>query len=117
MYVHSKLMIVDDEVTIIGSANINDRSMMGRRDSELAVVVHDVDREKSVMDGRSYAAGKFAGTLRRTLFREHLGLLETEGSAVDTRDPVAASFFDGVWRKTARKNTEIFEKVRCQLRR
>ncbi|EEC07657.1 phopholipase D, putative, partial [Ixodes scapularis] len=114
VYVHSKLMIVDDEVTIIGSANINDRSMMGRRDSELAVVVHDVDREKSVMDGRSYAAGKFAGTLRRTLFREHLGLLETEGSAVDTRDPVAASFFDGVWRKTARKNTEIFEKVfRC----
>ena len=26
-------------VTIIGSANINDRSMLGNRDSELAIVV------------------------------------------------------------------------------
>ena len=30
-------MIVDDEIVIIGSANINDRSMAGNRDSELAV--------------------------------------------------------------------------------
>ena len=33
IYVHSKLMIVDDTATMIGSANINDRSMMGDRDS------------------------------------------------------------------------------------
>ncbi len=39
VYVHSKLMIVDDMVTIIGSANINDRSMLGNRDSELAIIV------------------------------------------------------------------------------
>lgn len=110
---HSKLMIVDDEVTIIGSANINDRSLLGRRDSELAVVVHDTDREKSIMDGRTYLAGRFAGALRRTLFREHLGLLEGDGSAngIDIRDPVAASFYDGVWRMTARRNAQIFEKV------
>ncbi len=38
VYVHSKLMIVDDEFVIIGSANINDRSMRGKRDSEIAVV-------------------------------------------------------------------------------
>ena len=37
IYVHSKMMIVDDKRTIIGSANINDRSMLGSRDSELAV--------------------------------------------------------------------------------
>jgi phospholipase D1/2 len=37
IYVHSKMMIVDDKTTIIGSANINDRSMKGDRDSELAV--------------------------------------------------------------------------------
>mgnify|MGYP003877630065 CR=1 FL=1 len=30
-------MIVDDRQVIIGSANINDRSMMGNRDSEVAV--------------------------------------------------------------------------------
>ena len=39
IYVHSKLMIVDDEKCIIGSANINDRSMLGERDSETAVLV------------------------------------------------------------------------------
>ena len=42
VYVHSKLMIVDDRVVIMGSANINDRSMLGKRDSELAMIVEDV---------------------------------------------------------------------------
>lgn len=39
IYVHSKLMIVDDRFMIIGSANINDRSLLGTRDSELAMVI------------------------------------------------------------------------------
>lgn len=33
VYIHSKLMIVDDERAICGSANINERSMRGTRDS------------------------------------------------------------------------------------
>jgi phospholipase D1/2 len=33
------MMIIDDIKTIIGSANINDRSMLGYRDSELAVTL------------------------------------------------------------------------------
>jgi phospholipase D1/2 len=33
LYIHSKLMIVDDKKMIIGSANINDRSLLGDRDS------------------------------------------------------------------------------------
>ncbi|KAG9446476.1 hypothetical protein H6P81_012604 [Aristolochia fimbriata] len=37
IYVHSKLMIVDDEYVILGSANINQRSMDGSRDTEIAV--------------------------------------------------------------------------------
>lgn len=37
IYIHSKLLIVDDLFVIIGSANINDRSMLGNRDSEIAV--------------------------------------------------------------------------------
>ncbi len=41
IYVHSKLMIVDDRFMIIGSANINDRSLLGSRDSELAMVIED----------------------------------------------------------------------------
>jgi phospholipase D1/2 len=39
IYIHSKLMIIDDEVALIGSANINDRSLNGNRDSELAIIV------------------------------------------------------------------------------
>ena len=31
-------MIIDDKVAIIGSANINDRSMTGKRDSEICVI-------------------------------------------------------------------------------
>ena len=33
IYIHSKLMIVDDSKVILGSANINDRSLLGDRDS------------------------------------------------------------------------------------
>ena len=37
IYVHSKMMLVDDTYIIIGSANINQRSMAGTRDTEIAV--------------------------------------------------------------------------------
>ena len=48
VYPHSKLMIVDDEHTIIGSSNINDRSMLGERDSEVAVVIHGIEYAQSL---------------------------------------------------------------------
>ena len=32
-------MIVDDEVVLCGSSNINDRSQMGDRDSELCMIM------------------------------------------------------------------------------
>jgi len=37
IHVHSKGMIVDDEYVILGSANINQRSMEGTRDTEIAM--------------------------------------------------------------------------------
>ena len=37
IYVHSKMMIVDDASIIVGSANINERSLAGTRDTEIAV--------------------------------------------------------------------------------
>lgn len=43
IYIHSKMMIVDDKYALIGSANINDRSMLGSRDSEIAVVTEDAN--------------------------------------------------------------------------
>lgn len=39
IYVHSKLLIADDRTVICGSANINDRSLIGKRDSEVNVII------------------------------------------------------------------------------
>ena len=36
VYIHSKLLICDDRIVICGSANINDRSLLGTRDSEVS---------------------------------------------------------------------------------
>ncbi|PNI37345.1 PLD2 isoform 6, partial [Pan troglodytes] len=45
IYIHSKVLIADDRTVIIGSANINDRSLLGKRDSELAVLIEDTETE------------------------------------------------------------------------
>lgn len=37
IYVHAKGVIVDDEYVIMGSANINQRSLDGSRDTEIAM--------------------------------------------------------------------------------
>jgi len=74
LYIHAKVIIVDDRIALIGSANINERSMLGVRDSECAAVVRDTDMLWSTMDGEPYLVGRFAHTLRMRLMREHLGL-------------------------------------------
>jgi len=51
IYVHSKLLIADDRVAVLGSANINDRSQLGDRDSELAVVIRDDNKVKVKLNG------------------------------------------------------------------
>lgn len=56
-YIHSKLMIVDDRRVIIGSANLNDRSQLGDRDSEIACVYDDEDMIESQMDGKPVSSG------------------------------------------------------------
>ena len=74
LYIHAKCMVVDDRVAIIGSANINERSMLGSRDSECAAIVRDTDMIWSTMNGEPYLVGRFAHTLRMRLMREHLGI-------------------------------------------
>ena len=74
LYIHAKCMVVDDRIAIIGSANINERSMLGSRDSECAAVVRDTDMLWSTMNGEPYLVGRFAYTLRVRLMREHLGI-------------------------------------------
>ncbi|MQL98186.1 hypothetical protein Taro_030898, partial [Colocasia esculenta] len=67
IYVHSKLMIVDDEYLLIGSANVNQRSMDGRRDTEIAVGCHQPGYV-----GEQRVAGD-VHTYRLSLWYEHTG--------------------------------------------
>ncbi|CAH2272582.1 phospholipase D2 [Pelobates cultripes] len=112
IYIHSKLLIVDDRKVIIGSANINDRSMMGKRDSELAVIVEDTEFVSSVMDEKPYQAGKFAHGLRMDCFNT---LLAAHSSpALDVSDPLSDCFFTDVWCQTALNNSALYDQVfRC----
>ncbi len=69
VYVHSKLMIVDDKYAICGSANINDRSLTGKRDSELATVVQDEEFFQAVLDEKPVLVGRYANSLRKKIFK------------------------------------------------
>nr|XP_046178968.1 phospholipase D1-like isoform X2 [Oncorhynchus gorbuscha] len=112
VYVHSKMLIADDNTVIIGSANINDRSMLGKRDSEVAVIIEDSETVTAVMDGHEYQAGRYALALRLECFRTVLGAhIDT---TIDVSDPISDHFYKDVWMTTAGRNATIYEKVfRC----
>lgn len=59
---------------VVGSANINDRSMLGSRDSEMAVFVEDEERVPSIMGGEDYQAGPLTLALRKECFRLELNM-------------------------------------------
>ena len=125
-------MIADDRLVICGSANINDRSQLGDHDSEIAVIIEDCTPIQSTMNGKPWTASRFAASLRRELFRKHLGLLPPqdpqrpdanfEPLGVPNRfdfeapesqlvaDPLADPLHN-VWNSRARTNTEVFRTV------
>ncbi|XP_041864177.1 phospholipase D1 [Melanotaenia boesemani] len=109
IYVHSKTLIADDRCYIIGSANINDRSMLGSRDSELAVLVEDEERVPSIMGGEKYKAGPLTLALRKECFRVLVGAASDPSINID--DPISDDFFFLVWNETAKQNTTIYDKV------
>ncbi|KAK7394224.1 hypothetical protein VNO78_14746 [Psophocarpus tetragonolobus] len=73
IYVHSKGMIVDDEYVILGSANINQRSMEGTRDSEIAMGAYQPHHTWARK--QSYPHGQIHG-YRMSLWAEHTGTIE-----------------------------------------
>ncbi|KAK4378885.1 hypothetical protein RND71_000747 [Anisodus tanguticus] len=109
VYVHSKVMIVDDRIAVVGSSNINDRSLLGSRDSEICVVIEDKDFIDSTMDGKPWKAGKFAFSLRVSLWAGHLGLRAEEICQI--KDPVADSTYKDIWMATAESNVTIYQDV------
>jgi phospholipase D1/2 len=132
LYIHGKVLIVDDKTVICGSSNLNDRSQLGIHDSELSIVMTDTKTIHTTMDGQEYEAGYHAATLRRYLWREHLGLLppqelnaEKDPNAQppdvpndprenDTYEFVADPLNDKVWEmwtSRATRNTEVFRQL------
>jgi len=107
IYIHSKLMIIDDKTVLLGSANINDRSMLGTRDSEYAVIINEKPSLNSKMDGQDYRAANFAYTFRCGLFAEHLGIDPKDDIL---KDPLSDKFLECV-QKTAQNNTIIYRNL------
>ena len=115
IYIHSKLMIVDDVRVLIGSANINDRSMLGVRDSEFAVIIKEkkalINKKLNrnfVMDGNNnYYAANFATSFRRDLMAEHLGI-KSDDPVLD--DPVSNQLFTLITSR-AKINTTMYRDI------
>jgi phospholipase D1/2 len=114
IYIHSKLMIVDDTKVLIGSANINDRSMIGSRDSEFAVIIKErkeiIDQKTKrnfLMNGNKYLAANFATSFRRALMGEHLGINPND-PILD--DPVSDQLHNFIIQR-ANNNTKIYHTV------
>merc|ERR1719463_228212 len=56
IYVHSKMTIIDDDYVLVGSANINQRSLGGNRDSEIAFGAWQPGYTTEEMDGEPRGA-------------------------------------------------------------
>ncbi|KAJ1620416.1 hypothetical protein T492DRAFT_387035 [Pavlovales sp. CCMP2436] len=100
VYVHSKLMIVDGTAALLGSANLNDRSLLGDRDSEINVLVRDADDDTN----------GFSATLQAQLLAEHLGL--ARASADEAADILVDPASEQAWAaicNVAAVNTSAFD--------
>lgn len=115
-------MIVDDSKLIIGSANLNDRSLLGVRDSELAIIIEpnsDADLVDRMFAGKFVKVHPFVRRFRRSLMAEYLGLIgiddKNRGSQLLSyailADPVCDNFFHKVWNETAKTNEKLFDEV------
>ena len=78
IYVHSKMTIFDDQYVLIGSANINQRSLGGNRDSEIAIGAYQPDH---TLETEENPRGDIH-TYRMALWAAHLG-----GSCKELRNP------------------------------
>lgn len=106
IYVHDKLLIVDDQVAIIGSANINDRSLLGDRDSEVAVRIEDADELDIILGRAPWTVGRFAHELRIKLMRQHLG-----DDSIDITDILDDEIYAKNWDEISHRNSRAFDAV------
>ncbi|KAF3446841.1 hypothetical protein FNV43_RR12021 [Rhamnella rubrinervis] len=85
IYVHAKGMIVDDEYVMIGSANINQRSMAGSRDTEIAMGAYQPHNTWGKR--KRHPRGQVYG-YRMSLWAEHMGTVEDRFKEPESLDCV-----------------------------
>jgi phospholipase D1/2 len=83
IYVHSKLMMIDDRYLIFGSANLNERSLAGDRDLEICCAMWPAR-------GRESDCETQARNFRRDLWTEHFGTLPTNWESAESAACVAS---------------------------
>jgi phospholipase D1/2 len=115
IYVHSKLLIADDRVAILGSANINDRSQLGDRDSELAVIVRDDEQTDVKLDGvKNDPVSANVHKLRMRLWRKLFGLMGAAAPASELEavldKPAAKATWEAI-QKVAQSNAVAYRKA------
>lgn len=98
VYVHSKGMIVDDEYVLLGSANINQRSLAGSRDTEIAVGAYQPHHSGNSPRGEVYR-------YRKSLWEEHLGAAAMAAAAVESPEKEECV---RMVNRTARENWERY---------
>eukprot|EP01065_Artemidia_motanka_P014465 TRINITY_DN1839_c0_g1_i1.p1 TRINITY_DN1839_c0_g1~~TRINITY_DN1839_c0_g1_i1.p1 ORF type:complete len:1172 (+),score=237.19 TRINITY_DN1839_c0_g1_i1:99-3518(+) len=82
IYVHSKFLICDDEYVIVGSANINDRSMDGDRDTEICFGAWQPEFSKDRRMGTEvWPPNGHVHAFRLSLWCEHLCIWNSKGEA------------------------------------
>ncbi|MES3021382.1 MAG: phospholipase D-like domain-containing protein [Pseudomonadota bacterium] len=116
IYIHSKLLIVDDRHVILGSANINDRSQSGKRDTELAVLLFDSEKVSKPIGEYTRTVNAVARKLRVDLWTKHFamanGANDIVQAASEMKDfierPAAAATISAIQR-LASSNSEIYQ--------
>lgn len=65
------------------------------------------------MNGETFPCGKFAGGLRKRLFREHLGLMgeDLDKLGISLDDPCCKEFYTDMWKAVSKRNTDLYEDV------
>ncbi|KAG5459454.1 MAG: hypothetical protein BJ554DRAFT_142, partial [Olpidium bornovanus] len=159
IYVHSKLLIVDDTYVVCGSGEVTTKTpgvatrsawfngLTCRRgylpQKQISTTVRCAETEipkllcprlgfSPVLSAAltlarrrgQFKVGRFAHSLRVHLFKEHLGLLDCQQGpdadgelaekVVAINDPLAPEFYERLWKRQARVNTEKYREVfRC----
>lgn len=114
VYVHTKTMIVDDLYALVGTANVNDRSLLGERDSELAVLVVDGETTRADINGNGKAreVRVFAHELRKSVWRKLFGITGGVRPATELQQAIERPGSPSSWtaiQKRAQQNAELYE--------